>query len=333
LNTIPIQKDGLHIRTILPVDASATIGDANQEAFERASRALMGKQLQGSVTSRLVDDSFLVKIAGLAVRMPLPPNVQVGDTLDLTLVATSPRPTFQLGTGHDEATTSLSSASKLIGSLLQAGSQDQAPTAISSKIPIIASPPLDPAHVATALQQTLTFSGLFYEAHIAEWADGVRSLPDLMQEPQAKAAEQLLQASQTGEDTSKLSDAINTALAQLLNQQLDTLEFQRIAWRGNVWPGQSMEWEIREDAGEQPDKDAAGPQEKSWQSTVRFELPMLGTVMATIQLTGDQLQIQVNARKASTATSLKTCGQALATALDAAGTPLASLSVKQNEEA
>lgn len=332
MNTIPVLKNGLHIRATLPVDASATIGDAKQEAFERATRGLLGKQLQGKAISHLDDGSFLVKIAGMAVRMHLPPKVQVGDTLELTLVTTSPRPTFQLGTEHGDATTSLSSASKLISSLLQATSQDQAATAISGKIPIMESPALDPEHVAAALQHTLTFSGLFYETHIVEWADGVRTLPDLMQEPQAKAAEQLLHAAQTGTDTTKLSDAIDTALAQLVNQQLDTLEFQRIVWRGEVWPGQSMEWEIREDSGDQPNKDKAEPQEKSWQSTVRFELPMLGTVTATIQLTGDQLQIQVNARKESTASSLKTCGQALAAALDAAGTPLVSLSVKRNEE-
>lgn len=332
MNTIPVQKDSLNIRATLPVDASATIGYAKQEAFERATRGLLGKQLQGEAISRLDDGSFLVKIAGMAVRMPLPPNVKVGDTLELTLISTSPRPTFQLGTEHGDATTSLSSASKLIGSLLQAASQDHASTAIGSKTPIMASPALDPEQVAAVLQHTLTFSGLFYEAHIVEWADGVRTLPELMQEPQAKAAEQLLHASQTSTDTTKLSEAINTELAQLVNQQLDTLDFQRIVWRGEVWPGQAMEWEIQEDSSDQSNKGKTDPQEKSWQSTVRFDLPMLGTVMATIQLTGDQLQIQVNAHKASTAASLKASGQTLVTAMDAAGVPLTSLSVKRNEE-
>ena len=164
------------------------------------------------------------------------------------------------------------------------------------------------------------------------FADGVRTLPNLRQEPQAKAAEQLLQASQSGADTTKLSETINAELAQLVNQQLDALEYQRIVWRGEVWPGQSMEWEIHEDTNQQPNHETT-PQEKSWQSTVRFDLPMLGTVMATIQLTGDQLQIHINARKESTAASLKTSGQALTIALDAAGIPLTSLLVKQNEEA
>ena len=315
----------------MPVDVSATIGDAKQEAFERATRGLLGKQLKGQAVSRLDDGSFLVKIAGMAVRMPLPADTQVGDTLELTLVATSPRSTFRLGAEQVDATTSLSPASKLISHLLQAAPQDQAATTIGRQIPIMPSPPSDPQQVAAALQHTLTSSGLFYEAHIVEWADGMRSLPDLLQEPQAKAAEQLLLASQSGADTTKLSDAINTELAQLVNQQLDALEFQRIVWRGEVWPGQSIEWEIHEDANQQSNHETT-PQEKSWQSTVRFDLPMLGTVMATIQLTGDQLQIQVSARKESTAASLKTSGQTLTTALDAAGIPLASLLVKQNEE-
>ena len=316
----------------MPVDVTATIGDAKQEAFERATRSLLGKPLQGETISRFDDGSFLVKIAGMAIRMPLSPYVQVGDTLELTLISTSPRPTFQLGTEPGDTTT-LSPESKLIDNLLQTASQDHAPTAISSKTPILASAASDPEHVAAALQHTLTFSGLFYEAHIVEWADGVRTLPELMQEPQAKAAEQLLHASQTSTDTIKLSEAINIELAQLVNQQLDTLDFQRAVWRGEVWPGQAMEWEIREDSGGQSNKDKVEPQEKSWQSTLRFELPMLGTVMATMQLTGAQLQIQVNTNKESTAASLKTSGQTLTAALDAAGIPLASLSVKRNEEA
>lgn len=317
----------------MPVDASAAIGNAKQEAFERAFLGLLGRQLQGEAISHLDDGSFLVKIAGTAVRMHLPPNIQVGDTLELTLVATSPRPTFQLGTDQAAATTSLSSESKLISNLLQAASQGHASPAIGSKTPIMESPALDPEHIASALQHTLTFSGLFYEAHIVEWADGARTLPELMQEPQAKAAEQLLHASQTGTDAATLSESINTELAQLVNQQLDTLDFERIVWRGEVWPGQAMEWEIREDSGDQSNKDKVDLQEKSWKSTVRFDLPELGTVMATIQLTGDQLQIQVNAHKESTAAALKTSGQTLVTALDAAGIPLASLSVKRNEEA
>lgn len=332
MNTIPAQTDSFNIRATLPVDVTATIGDAKQEAFERAFLGLLGKQLQGEAMSRLDDGSFLVKIAGTAVRMHLPPNIQIGDTLDLTLLTTSPRPTFQLGTGQGGATTSLSSASKLISGLLQGAPQDQASTAIGSKTPIMTSPALDPEQVASALQHTLAFSGLFYEAHIVEWADGVRTLPDLMQEPQAKAAEQLLHAAQSGTDTTKLSAAINTELAQLINQQLDTLDYQRIVWRGEIWPGQAMEWEIQEDSSDQSNKDNIDPQEKTWQSTVRFDLPILGIVMATIQLTGDQLQIQVNAHKELTAASLKTSGQALATALDAAGVPLASLSVKRNED-
>lgn len=333
MNTIPVQNNSINIRAIVPVDASAAIGDAKQTAFERALLGLLGKQLQGEAVSRLDDGSFLVRIAGTAVRMHLPLNVQVGDMLDLTLLTTTPRPTFQLGTGQNDATTSLSSASKLISSLLQAAPQDQASTVVGSKAPIMTSPALDPEHVTAALQHTLAFSGMFYEAHIVEWADGVRTLPDLMQEPQAKAAEQLLHASQSGTDTTKLSAAINTELAQLVNQQLDALDYQRIVWRGEVWPGQAMEWEIQEDSSDQSNKDNTDPQEKSWQSTVRFDLPMLGTVMATMHLTGDQLQIQVNANKESTAAYLKTSGQALATALEAAGIPLVSLSVKRNEEA
>ena len=38
------------------------------------------------------------------------------------------------------------------------------------------------------------------------------------------------------------------AAAQLVNQQLATQEQARVAWQGQVWPGQDMHWEIQKDA-------------------------------------------------------------------------------------
>jgi hypothetical protein len=64
---------------------------------------------------------------------------------------------------------------------------------------------------------------------------------------------------------------------------------------------------------------------------VRFELPTLGVVAASIRLTGGRLQVQVRAAEEDTASLLRTHGNELASALDAAGSPLDQLTVKRDD--
>jgi hypothetical protein len=73
------------------------IGDARQALFQRSLQALVGQSLQAEVLSKYNDGSFLVRVAGNAARMQLPPGVQVGSEVPLTVIAAQPRPTFQLG--------------------------------------------------------------------------------------------------------------------------------------------------------------------------------------------------------------------------------------------
>jgi hypothetical protein len=66
---------------------------------------------------------------------------------------------------------------------------------------------------------------------------------------------------------------------------------------------------------------------------VRFELPALGSVSATILLTGDRLQIQVRSTSDATVATLRNHGPELANALEAAGSRVDSLLIKQDEQA
>src|SRR5471032_878774 len=72
-------------------------GDARQAALQSALAGLVGQSLPAEVLSNFTDGSSLVKIAGLNVRLLLPPGVAVGSEVPLTVVAASPRPTFQFG--------------------------------------------------------------------------------------------------------------------------------------------------------------------------------------------------------------------------------------------
>jgi hypothetical protein len=123
---------------------------------------------------------------------------------------------------------------------------------------------------------------------------------------------------------------VHNETAQMISLQLDTLEHQRVMWRGEVWPGQPMEWEVTEDS---QGGHASSHANNSWQSTLRVELPSLGAVSATIRLTGQHVQVQVRAANENTAALLRSQGDKLALAMDAAGSPLDLLTVRQDASA
>ncbi|MEO5932388.1 MAG: flagellar hook-length control protein FliK, partial [Duganella sp.] len=97
----------LPVRPADGVGAGAAVGDERQVALQRVLQGMVGKSVTAEVMSRFNDGSSLVKVADNAVRMMLPPTVNVGDQVSLTVLTASPRPTFQLGTGAPGASTTL----------------------------------------------------------------------------------------------------------------------------------------------------------------------------------------------------------------------------------
>ena len=357
-----VRADIQGIRSVAQVEATQTaarLGDVRQEIAGRLAQIAIGQRVEANVEAKLSDGSFLVKLADTAVRTNLPPGSKVGDQLQLTLLATEPRPMFKLDEAG-AAPTKLSTTGKLIDNLLSA----KADTALVGKTALVPNPATAPAQLAQALQTTLTTSGLFYESHLQQWTAGERPLADVMREPQnqnlsaragvasaaapaangvanlvANAAADIATSSAisstaapTDNTTIKTAQVLHPDTAQIVNLQLNVLDQPRIQWRGEVWPGQQMDWEVREDeaAPKRPDQDE---QLRSWQSVVRFDLPTLGTVAATINLNGDHVQVHVRAVDPATAATLREFGGDLSRALSAAGTQLDLLTVKQDEQA
>ena len=153
---------------------------------------------------------------------------------------------------------------------------------------------------------------------VRNWTESGRSLADLTQALKTP----------NGADALLRQDVVSADAARMINQQLNTLENQRVVWHGDLWPGQPMEWEVNRDA-RSPSTDE--PQQ-SWQSVVRFELPTLGAVSATINLVGDRVYMQVRATTDEATSSLRAHGSELKEAMDRAGTPLDSFTVKQDAE-
>lgn len=372
-------------RPVVLIEASVpanAIGQPRQETLDRLLQLTLGKEYQAQVLSRFTDGNFLVKVDNAVASMKLPPGTKSGDTLDLTLLATQPRPTFLLGRAEAGATTSLSNAGRLIDNMLQMAQQNGASPAVIGRTPLLpsATAATIPTQIASAMQQAVTASGLFYESHVAQWAAGNRPLSELLREPAAKRAGSALpgatssaspaaDADETqnneltrllgnvrewvgGErqpgDVLRAAQARHMAMqeavqpvmaralqqdapviesARLLNQQLDTLEQRRFMWQGELFPGQPLEWEVADDTPQRkPDEPEA---QAIWNSTVRFSMPTLGTISATIRLSGDHVQLQITTADEETAHTLREHAGQLATALDAAGSTLDTLLVRK----
>lgn len=236
--------------------------------------------------------------------------------------------------GRDTPAPRLSQGARSIASALaNAYHAPGTPATVSGKTPLVEAGAPDAKQLAKSLQDALGSSGLFYESHVAEWAEGKRPLADLQREPQMQrqeapagrqSAESLARAAQAAPDLSA---------AQMINQQLHAHEQQRVQWNGEAWPGQAMQWEVqREERNARDGRDSGRGQDDHepdtvWRSGVRFSLPMLGKVAASVTLVGDQVHIQLQAGSDGSADSMRAWSGELQRALEAAGAPLASLSI------
>jgi hypothetical protein len=183
---------------------------------------------------------------------------------------------------------------------------------IHARAPLVDSPAAPPAQVAAAMKQAIAHSGLFYESHVAEWAEGKRPLAELLREPQMQT---------------EGKPSLHQAATELLGQQLLTHEQAKVVWQGQLWPGQAMQWEVSKDAPEHGRPDP-GPEDALWRSSVRFRFARLGDVNARVVLHGGQLHIQVETADGAVGDLLRGQQATLAAALAAAGTPLTSFDIQ-----
>ncbi len=115
----------------------------------------------------------------------------------------------------------------------------------------------------------------------------------------------------------------------LVQQQLDAAATQRLLWHGEVWPGQTMQWEIaRDQTGGGPGAEA----EDRWATTLRLTTPRLGEVDAALHLSGGGVRISLATSSDTSAADLRAAVPALEQALASAGVPLLGILVKHEPE-
>jgi hypothetical protein len=237
-------------------------------------------------------------------------------------------PADQLPTlDNKSAQATLSPAARAIASALtQAYTAPGAPVIIQGKSPLVAAGAPEPERLGQALKNVLGESGLFYESHVAEWAEGKRSLQDLAREPQM----QRMPATQGQSDPlGRMLGGPDLSAAQMVNLQLHTQEQGKVQWHGEAWPGQPMQWEVEREENEGRSRGGRddGDDKPVWRSGVRFAFPLLGKVAANVTLVGDQVHVTMQSDTDETADTLRAWSGALQQALEAAGAPLSSLSI------
>jgi flagellar hook-length control protein FliK len=220
------------------------------------------------------------------------------------------------------------------------------------------------------LKQAIVQSGMFYEAHQAEWVEGRYSKAQLQQEPQGKLppASAAPHASPANNPAASLArtarrwraDAgrcwrasrqsgarrhhrrhpprLPAQLAQpvapqaqgLVQQQLEAFATQNFSWQGQVWPGQQMQWEIQNQTEDRA-ADHDSAGEK-WQTRLHLTLPRLGEVDARLHIQGQQLTLTMTAGDAQTRVLLRSEAANLHSQLEQAGLDLASLGIAAPQE-
>lgn len=128
----------------------------------------------------------------------------------------------------------------------------------------------------------------------------------------------------TAPDAPRAADAVHPATTPQVRSQLDALDMRQMVWHGQLWPGQHLEWTIR-DPGEDP---GLGPEEaQPWFTGLRLRLPRLGEVVADLALVGPALRVRLAASEPQAQMAMSAGRVALADSLAQAGIDLASFKV------
>ncbi|MRR50886.1 MAG: flagellar hook-length control protein FliK [Rhodocyclaceae bacterium] len=325
-----------------------------------------GQVFSARIQEVLPEATYKALVAGKQLTLALPDGAKAGDTLELLVVDRSEHViTARLAQPASAnvqayAHTTLSPAAQLIGGLLASEGEPPQPAPLNRGQPLLPQAPMQGQALAPALEKAVTNSGLFYEAHQAQWVAGRLPVTQLLQEPQGRHSNPAaVHTSDTGivappthlpvesdrprppATTTETVDATSARnnpssasipedLRPLVQQQLDAVATQRLAWHGEVWPGQVMEWEIERDKPQTSPSGEESPEQ--WATSLRLTTPRLGSVHATIRLTAAGVGMIIATPHGASAADLRDELPALATSLEAAGVPPLLLQVQHEAE-
>lgn len=333
------------IAPVTPVTPVTAIVDPQSSIAE----FVQGQKYQALIEARLVNGDSRVLVAGKLLQMYLPDNFQPGNKLELVFVSQEPKLKFlmineaPLDTGENN--TSISTTGRFLGILMQdalkqtSASITTTNTATTQSLtrssPILTGPAINSTELPGLLQKAIVQSGLFYESHQAQWVNGENTLENLHQEPQGKLI--LVTADVPAAKVAVIASAalspempVHTQTIPLVQQQLTTLETGHLFWRGEIWQGQPMEWDIYEHS-QGKEKDNESDQAAQWRTQLQLSMPQLGDITATITLNVQGINIKINTSQPETARILKNNQLPLTMDMQSAGLNIQTVEVQHDD--
>lgn len=313
--TFAVRVDGVDVKSTDLKNANLKNTDLNPSDFKNID--LKNTDLKNTSTNEADVKGNTPK--DLLLKMDLGASAKAGQTLSLRYMHSDPVPTFALtpiASNVAGSTIDISAAAILLGHYLKQAESDAVPVRLQATV-IVSHAPENSQMMAHDLKHAVSSSGLFYESHLSDLIQNNQTLAAIKQEPQ----------NQSG-----------SPIVALMSQQLAVLENQHMAWHGEVWPGQKMDWDVYLESRDVTDYNGqfspntsqdAGDRPIS--SEMTLHLPHLGKVSAKLTLIDGRMIINVSAEQATTLESLKNQRQSLAEAVVKNGQQLDALTLVQNE--
>jgi len=320
-----------------------------------------GQKVTATVLATLPHGRFQVLVSDMFLDMNLPKNTQPGQSLDLTFISSQPKLTFALSrdleaAAQSQSSVKLSDTARFLGGLLEKMSllEGGESSPLAKVAPLLTGAPTDTKGLAQILHNALAKSGLFYESHQAQWAAGQRPLADLLEEPQGRLSpvlnsregvEKFLPVQSGRQDEAKVSTAAEnpSALAAkgglleekvhphtlpLVQQQLEALDMRQLVWQGQVWPGQTLRWEIEEREA----REGEGEELPTWHTRLKLQMPRLGDVTALLAFSPLGIKIDLEAPDQDRGDLMREEQPALVQAFDRAGLKLAGVAIRAQRD-
>ena len=338
------------LQAVIKGNRLALLEALNQQAMPTGF--VPGQQLKGEVLAALGGGRFMVMVAGQNLEFMLPKGVSRGDFINLFFITNEPRQTFLMARFGRLGDSRLSDTGRWLSSFLgEASGQLPAQATLGILRTLLAGPATDASLLSRMLQQGLRESGLFYESHLASWFSGDYPLEEILKEPQGRLSPRLPQSMEqpgipadvlaragirTGstEIMEALFKKAGTSMAHegiadqralpIISEQLSSLQSGQLLFRGDLFPGQRLEWTVAErEAG----RNLSGGRERSWETSVTINLPSLGAVTALLTLDGMRVAIKISTENSSTVPILEKGRTRLTEQLEGAGLDPTKMSI------
>ena len=332
------------LQALIKGNRLALLETLNQQSS--STGLLPGQQIKGEVLASLGGGRFMLRIAEQALEFSMPKGTRRGEQVNLFFISEEPQATFLMARFGRQGDSRVSETGRWLSSFLGTATRLAAAQETLGLVrTLLTSAPADSTQVGRMLQQGLRESGLFYESHLARWFGGEYPLEEVLKEPQGRLSHLKQPANVPQQNTPQTEDLARAGIKSgsmavmeemvkqagvtrphegvadqralsVVQEQLKAMQSGQILFRGDLFPGQKMEWSVTE---RDAHRNKEGSRERSWDTALQLDLPKLGAVRARLTLDGSRVSVEIRAAEEHSAGFLSVGKTELAEQLQAAG--------------